>query len=136
MAIVIPNQGEAIFLQNILNIQQPQNIVLRLYTNDITIGETTTQADLTECTGGGYGPITLSPGSWTVTQANPSNAAYPQVVFTFTGPPDNPFIYGYYATQATSGLLIYGERFPSAPFQISSSTDTIRITTTFTLAEV
>lgn len=135
MAITIPNLGEATFLRNILGVAAAQTIVYRLYTNDYTITESSTAADLTECSGGGYAPITLAAGSWTITEANPSTAVYPQIQFSFTSVPTTPSIYGYYATQATSGILLWGERFPSAPFQIQSASDNIKITTTLNLTE-
>jgi hypothetical protein len=130
MSLLVPNQGESIALKALLNHTAPQNLVLRLYTNNKTPAETDTEADYTQASGSGYSAITLTGSSWTVTPGAPTSAAYAQQSFTFTGALGN--VYGYYLTQASSGLLVYAERFASAPINIQNNGEKINITPTIT----
>ena len=131
MALLVPNQSEEIMLEAFLNKTAPQDLVLRLYSSNTTPAESDTEATYTEVTGGGYSGSNLTAASWTVTQGNPTTAAYPEVTFTFTGSVGN--VYGYYVTQVTSGFLMWAERFTSGPFNISNNGDQIKITPQITL---
>ena len=67
MALVVVNNGESIALQLITNkLVTPENLILKLYTSNTTPAETDTAATYTEATGFGYGAITLTGASWTV----------------------------------------------------------------------
>lgn len=131
MALVVPNAAEDVMLQNILNKTAPQNKTLKLFTNNITPAETDTAATYTEASGNGYAAISLStPASWTITPGNPTTAAYPEQVFTFTGALGN--VYGYYVVETVSGIIQWAERFPTAPYNIANNGDQIKITPQFT----
>ncbi len=131
MALVVPNGSEVTFLENILNKVAPQNLVLRLYTNNLTPDETNVAADFTEAAGNGYASVALTAASWTITPGAPTGAAYPEVTFTFTGALGN--VYGYYITEVASGKLKWSERFPSAPAVVASNGDVIKVTLGLTL---
>lgn len=126
MALVVPNQGEQIVLEATVGKTAGQNLNLRLYTSNTTPAETDTEATYTEASGNGYAAITLTAASWTFTSGAPSNVAYAEQTFTFSGALGN--VYGYYFTQVTSGKLVWSERFTSAPFNIANSGDQIKIT--------
>lgn len=128
MALSFPDQGENIALEAIVNKTAPQNLVLRLYTNNITPGESDTEATYTEASGNGYSAITLTGSSWG--SASGGSIAYAQQTFSFTGALGN--VYGYYVTQTTSGKLVYSERFADAPINIANNGDQIKITPTIT----
>lgn len=127
MPMLIPNGGEVIDLSYLVNKATPENLVLRLFTNNITPSETDTVATYTEATGGGYAAITLTGATWTVTAGAPSTASYPQQTFTFTGAlTTNTTIYGYYMTRATSNDLVLAETFTS--FTPANNGDNVKIT--------
>jgi hypothetical protein len=128
MALLVPNTGEVLALQNFLNNAAPQNQVLRLYTNNITPAEGDTAATYTEASGGGYSAKNLTGSSWTITSGAPSEASYARQDFVFTSVPPTATMYGYFVTQATSGTLMWAERFPSAPFTIINANDEVRVT--------
>ncbi len=131
MTIVVCNNGESIALGYLVNKNTPENLVYRLFTNNITPAETDTAGTFTEATGGGYAAITLTGASWTVTPGAPSSAAYAQQTWTFTGPlTTNPDIRGYYVTRATTGDLVYAETF--TVFTPAASGDNLKITPTIT----
>lgn len=131
MPLLVPNPSETTMLEAILNKVAPQNLVLRLFTNNVTPGETDTAATYTEASGNGYAAQPLTAASWTVAEGAPTEATHPEVTFAFTGALGN--VYGYYVTQATSGKLMWAERFTGAPFNIANNGDQIRVTPKLTL---
>jgi len=131
MALLAPNASEQVWLENILNITAPQTLLLKLYTNDKTPAEADTEADYTVAVGFGYADVSLTPGNWVLTPGAPTLAAYPQVIFTFTGALGN--VYGYYITQTTSGKIMWAERFPSAPHNVVNNGDQVKVTPKVTL---
>lgn len=129
MALVVPNDGEADMLSYYVNKAAPENLVLRLFTNNLTPGEADTAESYTEAAGGGYSSKTLAGASWTVTPGAPSEAAYPQQTFGFTGPlSGNAQVYGYYLTRATSGKIAHAERFSDGPYPIANNGDEVKVT--------
>jgi hypothetical protein len=131
MAVVFTNAAETVALKAFLNQTAGETLVLRLYSDDQTPAKTDVAADYTEVTGNGYSSKTLTPGTFTFTDGDPSTAAYPQQTFGFTGAAGN--VYGYYVTQETSGALMFANRFSNAPINIANNGDEIRITLTITL---
>ena len=131
MTLLVPNNGEGDGLNYFVNKAAPQDLVLRLYTSNTTPAETDTAATYTEAASFGYAALTLTGSSWTITEGAPSNAAYAQQVFTFTGNLGN--VYGYYMTRATSGRIALAERFTDGPYSIVNNGDQIKITPQITL---
>ena len=131
MALVVPNSAETIMLGYITNNDAPENLVIHLYSNNYTPDEFTTVSSVTEVTGGGYGSMGLTPGSWSIATGTPSQAEYPEVTWTFTGAVGN--VYGYYITRQTGGELMWAERFSNGPFDIQTNGDQIKITPRLTL---
>ena len=126
MALVVGNTAEVIMLDYILNRDAPEDLVIRLYSNDQTPVEADVIGDYTEVTGGGYASVALTSGSWSITPGDPSVADYPQVTWTFTGSVGN--VYGYYVNRTTGGELMWAERFTNGPFNIQNNGDEIRVT--------
>jgi hypothetical protein len=133
MAGVLVDNGESLMLQLIVNkITTPENLVLRLFTSNTTPGETDTAGTYTEASGSGYSAITLTGSSWTVSGTSPTQIAYAQQTFTFTGALGN--VYGYYLTRATSADLVAAERFSDGPYDVQNNGDTIKVTVQITQA--
>jgi hypothetical protein len=131
MTILVPDVSEIILLKNFLNIEAPQELVVRLYSSDTTPSDTDTAATYTEVAGGGYAPIALNPLNWVLTPGTPSDAAYPQLTFAFSGAIGN--VYGYFVTQFDSGSIMWAERFDGGPYNIANNGDEIRIAISITL---
>lgn len=128
MALNVPDVGENLILEMMVNKTAPQNLVLRLYKNNITPSDTDTAATYTEATFPGYAAITLTGASWSA--ASGGTISYSaQQTFTCSGVATDD-IYGYYVTQVTSGTLLYSERDTAAPTAIRNSGDNIKITPT------
>jgi hypothetical protein len=131
MAVVFTNAAEQVALENFINKTAPENLVLRLYSDNQTPAKTDVVGDYTEVSGNGYLAVTLTPNNFVMTPGDPSSAAYPQVTFAFTGAAGN--VYGYYVTRASTGDLMFANRFSNAPINIANNGDEIRITLTITL---
>lgn len=132
MTILVPNTGEVIALQYLVNkVATPEDLKYCLFATNITPSETDTSATYTLATGGGYADKTMTGASWTVTGGAPSAATYAAQVWTFTGPlTTNGTIYGYIAKRATTGDLVLAETFAS--FTPVASGDNLTITPTIT----
>lgn len=132
MALQAPTVGEVILLQYIVNLVSPTNLVLHLYTNDPTIGQSTVIGNITEVAAGvGYNPITLAGTGWTTTTpGSQGTAVYSEVTFTFTTAQS---VYGYYVTSTSASTLLWLEKFSGAPFTLPAGGGTIAITPRVTL---
>lgn len=133
MPLRIPNEGESQALNITLGKTAVENLILKLYTNNITPSEADTAATYTEASGFGYAAVTLTAANWTTTESNPTSSTYPEITFSFTGALGN--VYGYYVVGATSNRVRWAERFSTAPLAIANSGDQIKITLNVTLAD-
>lgn len=128
MALNVPNTGENIALEALVNKTAPQNLVLKLYQNNITPSDTDTAGTYTEATFGGYSAATLTGASWEAASAGTITYGSQQT-FTCNGSTPNS-IYGYFVVQATSGTLVYSERASGAPLSVTNNGDAVKITPT------
>lgn len=138
MTQVIVNQGETLSLQYLVAAATPQDLVLRLFQNDVVAGLTPsqidalTEADMTEATFTGYAAITLSGAGWNApVEGDPSVIDFAQQEFTSTADQAQQTIYGYYYTRATGGEMVSFEYF-AAPAVVEFNNDKIRVTPTIT----
>lgn len=134
MTLVAPNAGEVRELELIVNKVAQADLVLGLFANDVTPTSSTVLGDLTEPSGGGYATKTLTGANWTVTPGAPSEAAYAEQTFTFSGVPTPATIYGYFVKHGT--VLLWAERLPSPPFTVSGAGDAVKVTPKKTLGSV
>lgn len=129
MPLNFPNVGENIVLEVLVNKTTPHNLVLRLFTNNVTPADTDVAGTYTEATFAGYSPITLTGASWN--NASGGTISYgSQQTFTRSSTGTTENVYGYFVTQATTGLLVYSERDGAAPFAVTNNGDAIKITPT------
>jgi hypothetical protein len=135
MALVTCDQGEAIVLSLLVNkttTYTQQDLKLKLFSSNTTPGESDTEGSYTECTWTGYSAVTLTGANWTITPGAPTSASYPQVTFTSSAGSQSQSVYGYYIVQATSGKLVWAERFSDGPYVIVNNGDAIKVTPTIT----
>ena len=129
MAVVVSNVSEILVLKNYLNNTAPQDQKLKLYTNNITPGESDTAGTFTEATFTGYSAASLAGANWDFTSGDPSFAQYnTTLTFTSTATQTLEAIYGFYIVQTSSGILMWAERFDTGPFNIKLNGDNIQIT--------
>jgi hypothetical protein len=127
MTILVPNSSEVRMLSNILNIIAPQDLDLQLYSNSWAPIDATGAGDLTEVAGGyGYAEAAMVVTSWSVTAGAPSVAAYPAIQWIFTA--SFGLVHGAMIKERTSGILKWAEQFPSGPYNMTNSGDSITYT--------
>jgi len=136
MALLFPNQGEAIVADLLLGMgtYTAQNLYLRLYNNNYTPVDGSTEANFTEATFTGYAQIELLAASWVITPGAPTLASYAEQLWTCSvAPSPTEQVYGYWVVQKTSGLLVWAERFSDGPYPVSKIGDKIYVTPTFNI---
>jgi hypothetical protein len=129
MAGVVPNVGEVEFLKAMLAVTAMNaTMTLKLYTNNVTPGESDTAGTYTGAAGFGYADITLNGASWTVSTdgSGVTSGVYALQSWTFTGALGN--VYGYFVVRADTGVLLFAERFSDGPYPISFNGDIINVT--------
>lgn len=128
MALVVPRSAEVKALTAWLATGKQ----LKLFTNNVTPGQTDVAATFTEAAGNGYAAKALTGGAWTMTEGvgAPSSAAYAQQIFTFTGALGN--VYGYYVVETSDGTICWAERFTDGPYNIQNNGDQIKVTPAIT----
>ncbi len=131
MTLTLVNGGEVIALEYLVNKDSPENLVLRLYQNDLTPGDTDVVGDYTEADFTGYSAITLTGASWSVSSGDPATASYAEQDFTSSADQSAQTIYGYFLTRVTGGELVWAERFPNSQV-IQNNGDRISITARIT----
>lgn len=131
MTIVVPNTGENIALEYLVNKDAPENLVLRLFRLPASDpGEAATAGSFTEANFTGYSAITLTGSSWNA--ASGGSIDYAQQTFTSSADQTTQNVYGYYLTRATSADLVYYEYFSDGPYAIANNGDAIKVTPTIT----
>lgn len=131
MALVVPNNSEVVMLRYILNIENPENLIMKLFVNDVVPNEGTTEASFVEASGNGYTEQNLLPGNWGIVAGDPSVAEHSELTWTFTGPLG--LVYGYYVVRDASDDLLWAERFTNGPYNVQQNGDQIKITPRLTL---
>lgn len=134
MSLVVPDAAEVVWLKNVLNHTAPQNLVLKLYKNNHNPAEGDTESDYTEADFTGYSALTLTGSSWSVSSSGGvTTASYAQQTFTSSADQSTQSVYGYYLVQASSGKIMWAEKFSDGPYPISFNGDDIKVTPKVTL---
>ena len=132
MSLVVCNAGELLLLEWALKSSStPENLTLKLYTNDYTPVATSTAGNFTEATFTGYAAKTLTRGSWVAPSTNGSGEAEATYAAQDWEAESAQTVYGYYVVGATSGTLVWAQRFATA--RSVADGDTLTITPKFTL---
>lgn len=124
MTAAVTHPWQRVLLRLAIGGAEAQELVLRLFTNDVTPDESSVRGDFVEADGSGYAPIPLAAGSWMLTEAPPWEAHYPEQTFLFTGPLGE--VAGYFLTQAATGVVAAAERFKVA-YPIRAEGDHIQV---------
>jgi hypothetical protein len=128
MSLLVPDKGERQMLIMALQKATVETQTLKLFVNNYTPVEGSTEASFTEMSTLGYAAKTLARANWTVATdgGGISSAVQPQQVWTFTaGTPVT--VYGYYIIETTSGVILWAELLPS-PQVVQNNGDVIKIT--------
>lgn len=115
MALVVTNAGELLLLKWAFKATTtPENLELRLYTNDYTPIATSVSSDFTEATFTNYAAKLLSRGNWQDPSTSDGKAVITYSVAEIWVAGSSETIQGYYITGETSGTVLYAEKFTSS----------------------
>lgn len=136
MPLVTPNQGELELLDKMLRdaLVTNEDYVLKLYKNDYTPDDSSVEASFVEADFTNYVAVTLTRANWNpaVTNANgKAETSYGTSPISWTCGATGNTIYGYYVIGATSGVVLWAERF-SVP-RVMSNGNVLNLTPKFTL---
>lgn len=134
MALVFCNAGELLAIVWMLkSTTTPENLTLKLFKNDYTPVATSTAGSFTEADFTNYTPKTLSRDTWGTasTVSGKASIAYDSSPQTWTCGATGNTVYGYYVVGATSGTLIYAERFTIS--RVLANGDTLNVQPVVTL---
>jgi len=133
MALVLTQSGQILLLSYAFKDAAPESLVLKLYKNDVTPTESSTAATFTEADFTGYSSRTLSRSTWgTPTTVDGQGVISYGAPLTWTcGTTTQNTIFGYFVVGATSGSLVYAERFAQSRTLVDG--DPVQLTPTFTL---
>lgn len=105
-----------------------EDVVLRLFKNNKTPGDTDTAGAYTEADFSGYSHYDINSTEWSISPNAPTLITGPEITFQATGTQASQNIYGYYMTQVSSGLLLSVWRFDDGPYVITEDGDKILVT--------
>ena len=133
MALVLPDQGEALVLEAITNKTAPQNLKLKLFKLPASDpGETATESSFTEADFTGYSEDASI--TWGRASGSPTTITGDKSTFTSSAGSQNQDVYGYYLVQTTSGKLVCYEYFTGGPYNIANNGDKIEVTPSISAA--
>ncbi len=132
MSAVIPTEGRVFLAKRVLYANAAtEDLVLRVFKNNVTPGLADTAATYTEATFTGYAPITLTSSqtgsTWSVpiVSSNLAVSSY-QTLATWTAASDQT-VYGWYITSSVTNKLCAAQAFPSPRALVGASGDTLSI---------
>ena len=135
MALVVPNEGELQLLDKMLRaaLSVDEAYILKLFQNNYTPDANATSTLFTESNFTNYVAMTLSRANWNAStlvsgKAQSSYGANPQ---TWTCGVTGNVVYGYWVEGASSGKVLWAERFAVA--RTLAEGDVLNITPQFTL---
>jgi hypothetical protein len=133
--IVIPSASEKDILDFALGTATPGNQKMKLYVNDVTPDDASVAATFTEMSTLTYAEKALVKANWVSAAGaagQPAASAYAQQAWAF-GAGAAVTVYGYYVVDATTGRLLWAERFAN-PKLVGNAGDQILITPSMTLS--
>ena len=120
MALLVPDVGEVVLLNNLLAGGSLENWTLKLFKTNVTPAESDTAVSYTVADFTGYSNVTLtrtqSGSTWATaaTSAGTTSSTYGSSAQTWTLSGTAQTIYGYYVVGATSTTLLFAEAFAAS----------------------
>lgn len=134
MALVVPNEGEIELLKKLLiYTADTEQYQLRLYQNDYSPNADSTLSSFSEADFTNYALKALNRSDWATPTTDGNGKAQSQVSFqSWTCGLSGNTVYGYYVVGASSGKVLWAERFNVA--RSLGDGDVLNVTPVFNLA--
>lgn len=129
MSCVAAGHGMGDCLRYLVNKVKPDDLVLRLFKNDVCPAEAMDASAYEEAGFPGYYAVPLDGRQWAVSDGPEAVAEYAQQAFTRARARAGEVekVYGYYLTRASTGRVAWAERF-EAPAEMAHADDRILVT--------
>jgi hypothetical protein len=133
--IVITKLGQADFLETKIGKKPPENLICRLYINDVTPHESYQHDQYIEVSPLVYHYSLIRPEDWSIKTNTEQNTIYLEAVvrFEFSGWCDK--VYGYYCEGENSGILKIASKF-DAPYAIGVEGGSITVIVNLFLSNI
>jgi len=134
MALVVPNEGELQLLDKMVKaaLSADENYILKVFQNDYVPDSTTSTSSFTEASFTNYVAKTLTRAGWSSSVTNLSGQGETSYATqSWTCGASGNTIYGYWIEGATSGKVLWAERFSVALVMLNA--DIVNIVPKFTL---
>lgn len=131
MALVCADVGELLLLEAALGKSTPENLTLKLYSNNYTPLQSSVAGSFTEATFTSYAAKTLTKTSWTSASTVSNKATSSYAAQSWTCGATGQTIYGYFVIGQSSGTLYFAERFSTS--RSLSNGDVLNLTPAITL---
>jgi len=132
MALVVPDVGEVILLDNINSSLDMSAFECRLYQNNYTPVQGSVLGDFTVATFSGYAADWTTFGAASIVSNKAKIVASAPVSFVHNGGGTSNTIYGYYIVDLASSQVVWAEKF-SASQLMANNGDTLNIPLQLTL---
>ena len=131
MTFVLADQGKIQLLQKILKVALTanENYILKLFANDYTPDQSSAPGSFTEASFTNYAARTLTRTNWSaavITERETAESSYGIQPVAWTCGTTGNSLYGYWIEGATSGKVLWAERFVTC--REFGETDVLRIT--------
>jgi hypothetical protein len=123
-----------IIVESIENYSKSEDLILRLFANDVSVTVGDSASKFSEARFTGYKPCVLKAGQWKRAYSDSGDLIaleYDEQVFKSSAYQATEKIYGYFITQASDGKLFDAHRFEDAPNPITNLNDQIQMTPAF-----
>ena len=136
MPLVVPNEGELILLDYMLkDVSVTADYILRLFKNDVTPDQDSTDGTFTEADFTDYAEVTMTRANWqaAVTATGKGESSYGTAPQSWTCGATGNTIYGYWVeTTDVTPKILWAERFATS--RVLADGDVLNITPKFTLS--
>ena len=133
MALVTSDLGEIQLLTKMLQatLSVDENYILKLYSNNVTPDNTFITTSLTEASFTNYAAKTLARASWSTPTTISGAATSTYATQSWTCGASGQTVYGYWVQGATSGTLLWAEKFATS--RTLATGDILNVSLSFSL---
>ena len=133
MALVVPDLGEIELLTKLLiNTNDTEDYIVRLYKNNYSPINTTVVGDFTEADFTNYTAKTITRSDWASPSTVANKAESSATAQSWTCGITGNTLYGYYVIGSTSGVCLWAEQFAASRILVDG--DILNLTPKFTLS--
>lgn len=125
--LLVPDAAEVLMLQQMLNVEPPEDIEIGLFINNVRPASRDTMRLYDEADFEGYSRQRLSSARWRFTPGPPALAVYDELTWACSRTREAQPVYGYVAVGCTTHRLRWVERFEEGPYPMANLGDMVKL---------